>query len=171
MARFVLLYSWVISHCMSVCERTWVCVYVSHLLDSFIGRHVGCLCILAVVNNAVVNIGMHSLLKLVLWFSLDKDPVVELLDCIVVLLLVLLRNLHRFFTVDAPSYIPTNNAWGFSFLHSLISTCYGCLFDNNHSDRCEVVSHSFYSHFPDDVDLFLYLLAIYVFFGKMSIQI
>ena len=95
---------------MSVCERTWVCVYVSHLLDSFIGRHVGCLCILAVVNNAVVNIGMHSLLKLVLWFSLDKDPVVELLDCIVVLLLVLLRNLHRFFTVDAPSYITTNNA-------------------------------------------------------------
>ena len=36
-------------------------------------------------------------LKLMFWFSLDKDPVVELLDCIVVLFLVLLRNLHTVF--------------------------------------------------------------------------
>ena len=44
---------------MSVCEHVWVCVYVSHLLYSFISRHLGCLCILTIVNNAVVTIGMH----------------------------------------------------------------------------------------------------------------
>ena len=49
---------------------------------------------------------------------------------------------------------------GSLFSTSLPTLVIACLFDNNHSDRCEIVSHSFYFHFPDDVDLFMYLLAI-----------
>ena len=55
---------------MSVCEHMWVCVYVSHLLYSFISGHLGSLCILTIVNNAVVNIGMHMSFEIsVLVFS------------------------------------------------------------------------------------------------------
>ena len=42
--------------------------------------------------------------------------------------------------------IPTNSTQRFPFLHSLSSTCYlleffVCLFDNSHSNRCEVIPH------------------------------
>ena len=57
------------------------------------------------------------------------------------------------------TFPPTVHA-GSLFSTSLPALVIGCLFYNNHSDRCEVVSHSFYFHFPDDVDLFMYLLAI-----------
>ena len=38
-----------------------VCVYtcVSHLTHSFVHRHLGFLCILAIVNNAAMNIRVH----------------------------------------------------------------------------------------------------------------
>ena len=36
-------------------------------------------------------------------------------------------------------YTFINNARGLHFLHILINSCYFCLFDNKHSDRCEVI--------------------------------
>ena len=50
-----------------------------------------------------------------------------------------------------------------------------CIFDNNHSDRGEVISRCGYAlHFPDDLMLNIFHVCVgdlYVFFGKMSIQI
>ena len=51
-----------------------------------------------------------------------------------------LRNL-LWKTVDTPIYISTNSAQGSPFLHILTNTCYLLVFDDSHSDRCEVVSH------------------------------
>ena len=60
-----------------------------------------------------------------------------------------------------------------SLLHTLPNTCY--LFDNSHSGRCEVKSLHFSDlHFliiGDDEYLFMPLLAICIFFEKMSIQV
>ena len=40
-----------------------------------------------------------------------------------------------------------------------------CLFDNSHSERCEVISYcGFDLHFPDVNHLFIFLLAIYIFY-------
>ena len=36
-------------------------------------------------------------------------------------------------------YIPSNSIQGFSFLHILDNICYASLFDDGHSDRCEVI--------------------------------
>ena len=56
-----------------------------------------------------------------------------------------------FSIVAAPVSNPTNSVQRFPFLHILIDTCYLLLFDDSHSDRCEVVSHcSFDLHFSDD---------------------
>ena len=49
------LYGWVVFHC----------VYVDHIffIHSSIDGHVGCFLILAVTNNAAMNIGMHVFLN------------------------------------------------------------------------------------------------------------
>jgi len=51
-----------------------------------------------------------------------------------------LRNLHTIFHSDCIHLHSQQNAWGFPFLHILTNTCYLFLFDDSHSDRCEVIS-------------------------------
>ena len=52
----------------------------------------------------------------------------------------------------APVYIPISDVQEFPFLHILTNTCYLRLFDDSHSDRCEVISHlcGFGLLLPDD---------------------
>ena len=67
------------------------------------------------------------------------------------------------FSIVAVSiYIPTNSIRGFSFLHILSSIYCFRLFDDGHSDRCEVVPHcSFdFSRISNVEHLFMCLLAI-----------
>ena len=77
----------------------------------------------------------------------------------------------------ASIYIPTNSLQGFSFLHTLTSTCYLLSFDNSHSNRCEVIVRcGFNLHFltMSDVEHPFPCTCwnLYVFFEKkMSIQI
>ena len=49
-------YSWVIFH--------WVYVYLSLLIHSSASGHVGCFQVLAIVNSAVMNIGVHVSLSI-----------------------------------------------------------------------------------------------------------
>ena len=76
----------------------------------------------------------------------------------------------------SPLYIPTNNVWRFPFFHILAKTCCCYLFHDSYSDRYKMISHcSFHLHFSDGEGFFEYLfmclLAIYCFFGKMTVQI
>ena len=63
------------------------------------------------------------LFKLVFSFSLDNYSEVELPDCMVVLFLTFQRISILFSTVAAPTYVPTNSAQEFRFLHTLANTC------------------------------------------------
>ena len=58
-------------------------IFIIHF--SVVG-HLGCFCVLAIVTSAAMNIGVHVYFKL--WFSLDRCPGLELLDCVIVLFLV-----------------------------------------------------------------------------------
>ena len=48
-----------------------VCVYIFFILFS-VNRHLGCFYVLAIVNIAEMNIGVHVSFEL--WFSLDLCP-------------------------------------------------------------------------------------------------
>ena len=47
-------------------------------MHSFVGEHLGCFCILALVNNAAVNIGMNKTFQISVFISSDIHPIVEL---------------------------------------------------------------------------------------------
>ena len=103
-------------------------------------------------------------------------PVVELLDHMVVLFLIVLflRKLDTISTVTASIDTPTNSAYSFPFLYKLINIC--CLFDNSHSNRCEVL---IISHYGFDLNIPNYQWCwapfqvhighLCVFYGKTSI--
>ena len=55
-------------------------MYTFHVfIHSSVNRHVGCFCILAVVNSAAVNIGVHVSFQIRVFVSSDTYPEVELL--------------------------------------------------------------------------------------------
>ena len=64
----------------------WLCnipvyiyVYYVFFIHSSVDKYMGCFCILAIVNNATMNIGYTYLFKLVFSFSLDVNPGMRLL--------------------------------------------------------------------------------------------
>ena len=70
-----------------MCVCLCVYIYISHtfFIHSSVMDRMGCFHILAVANNAAMNIGCMYLFELVFLFSLDIYERVELLDHVVIL--------------------------------------------------------------------------------------
>ena len=121
--------------------------------------------------------GCMCLFELGCLFSSDVYPEMELLDHMVVLFLVFWGNSILFPIVAAPIYIPTNSEQVFPFLPILTTFVICGLFDDSHSDKCEVIYHCGVDlHSCDDrwcwASFHVPVGHLYVFFGeKCLIQV
>ena len=96
-----------------------VYLYHSFLIHSSVDRHLGCFHVLAIVNSAVLNIGVHVSLSILV--SLCVCPAVGLLGHMAVLFPVL-KGISTLFSIVAVLVcISTNNVSRFPFLHTLSS--------------------------------------------------
>ena len=87
-----------------------VYVYIYHIfIHSSVDKHIGCFHILAIVNSAAVNIGMHVSFELVFFFFLGLQ------DHIATPFFILWGTSVPFSTVAVPVYIPTSSVGGLPF--------------------------------------------------------
>ena len=140
--------------CVLHCRRTLyhlshqgslICVYIHtyciFFIDSSVYRHSICFHVLAIVNNAIMNTGVHVSFQSMVFSR--YMPQSEWYDHY---MFSFLRSLHTVFHNGCINLHPTNSVQEFSFLRT-----HSNIFNGGHSDWCEVISHySFDLHFSNN---------------------
>ena len=114
-------YGWVMFPCVCVC--VFVCV-LSHIFftRSFNDGHLDCFRVLAIVNNAVVNIGLKLFFQSTVFIFFGKIRRRGIAACDGILFLIFWGISIPFSTVAAPVHMPTNSAQALPFCYILAST-------------------------------------------------
>ena len=104
---------WVGFHC--------ICIYHIFLIQSFVGGHLGCFYILAIVYSAAMNTGVHVFFKVSVFIFFRYIPRSGIVGHRVILFLVFWGTVS---IVAVPISIHTNDVRGFPFLHIPTNVCY-----------------------------------------------
>ena len=98
--------------------------HTTSFIHSSVDRHLGCFCILLIINNAAMNIAMHVSFWIGVFDSFGYIFWEESLDYMVVIFLALWGTSLLLSPVVALIYIPTNSIQGYFVLNILANVCY-----------------------------------------------
>ena len=124
-------------------------MYHSFLIHSSADGHLGCFHVLAIINSAALNTGVHVYLSILV--SSACMPSSGLLGHKAVLLPVLLRNLHIILHSGCTSLHSHQQCKKVPFSPCPIKHLFVDFFDYGHSGWCEMVLHcGFDLHFSNN---------------------
>ena len=119
-------------------------------MHSSINRHLGCFCMLAIVNKATTYIGCTYFFQISV-FTLSNYTWVKLLNQRAILFLIFWETSTLLSIMAAPIYNPTYSTQGFLFSTFPPTFSISCLFDISYSNKCEGISHCHFDlRFLDD---------------------
>ena len=126
-------------------------VYIYHIffIHSSADGHLGCDRVLAIVNNAAMNVGVQRALWDSDFIFSNTHPEVKLLDHVIVLFLIFCRVFRLFFIMPVPIYIL---ATAYTFLLSAsLSPAFVLSYDDSYLNRYMEIYHCGLGlHFPDE---------------------